>query len=519
MYRSPRASGRRSFRWLHGPIGALAWLAFGCGAEATLELTFIDPAQCAAFCVQSVSFRIDGGPAQTIACGEPASVSVDPDTPVELSVNATGDGFALRGQTVFTARPGRAIDISVPLVADGRPQILSIEPARDTLLGDTPVTITGDGFGQRSSNEDQRYGVSIDGRPVEIASWSDDEIVVLTSEAGPVEVSRCSVTSTTAVFSAPTVAYSTVQTTLTGCTDPRLVAGDAAEPAEGFDRLIAAFSCGGSRCDGAAVAQLAGTTGQVLQSFEPFDDCPYDVAVIPPGRGVVALEDETVVFENTGLSELAVLDRRGLQFSRVTVVVNNFVWLVGRDGAPWIWPAIGQAPVPAFTAELQTVSALDGPHFIGTAADDDFVYGRLAGETIDVQRPIGCGRPKVLARPRAGPLGSDRIVVACDDVVEVFESNGSPRRIDLPSGVGPLAAGATTRDGRVALLYTDTGVLIFVGLDTDDAWTATRAVMPAAEMPATRRALVRAPRSDHFYLTGAEFGEIVHADLTARADP
>ena len=510
-----------SRRYVAAAVGATLAMAH-CSPENTLELTLLTPEQCSLYCIDELQVIVGGDRTETVPCGAPVALSLDSADRTSVEVETVGPGFVHRAAFEADPRPGRTSVVDVTLIADEAPRIDGVIPQRSALLGPTPVDIRGARFG-RPADDPARLRVEVAGQPARIIDWTSEALRVETSRAGPVTVAWCGVSSEPADLVAGAVVYRDLPSP-TDCPRARLVAADgsATRGATVDNVLTAAFSCDDVRCERTQVVRFNGASGAAETRFEPVAGCPFDIArASEAGVGYLALDDRVTVFRSTDGAEEAVAS--SFRINTISVARDTFAVIAGRRDRPWVWPDLDLPREPAFRDVFSAATDLDGPYVVGVEPDGAFLFARVDDRTVAVRHPITCGVPRALARPDPGPHRSARVVVACDAAMDVFDNEQPTRQIPLPAGIGRVESAAMTTDGRIAVLYAQSNVLVYVGVD--DGWATVEPLPPIAdELPVCveprlldclELALVRAPLTNHFYLTGPRFDRLLQIDVAS----
>lgn len=485
---------------------AVLLLASSCASESQLAIGLMDPDQCETFCVTAFDVTVDGE-TQRIVCGEDADFGViAAGRPVPVVIKTVGRGYTLEGRADVDAEPGARIDVDIELIAQNGPRLDSVEPARNVLYGNTPVVLTGT-FG------DDRGTATVAGEPVEVRSWSATTVEIAANRAGEVVVRSCGVPTPPVTLEATEVRAEVIEPPLTTCAEPRFVAADPAT--DGTDDLFAVFECGAPACNSADVVRMDGATGDIRHEYLQVPGCPRDITVSDRAPSVLLthVDDDYSTWTITAsasedLMPQATTDKR---FRMVATPAPGRTTLIGVQFRPWTRTNPMVEPVQSFLGELETVADTDGPYFVGRTPNRVGVLVFARGRDVEASYDVRCTEPRILARPSPGLMLSERIVVVCDDVIELFDLvSGRPIGfVDIPREAQRITAGAAvTRDGKITIAYTSAGAIVYANVE--EGWATYEMLDAPLQMGPE---LVRAPRSDTFYLTGLQRGRVLRIAL------
>ncbi len=503
-------------------VAALA--VTGCARELPLSFSPVDRAQCAAFCADQLRVEVDGV-ATTHPCGEPIELDpVPPGEVVELVVTTVGAGIPLRGRVELTPVSGDEAQLPLALEPTARPVVDRVVPRfRRGLLGEAVIEIEGRSLG------DTPGVVRVGGAPVELLEgepWTAERVVARTPRVGEVVIERCG------VESAPVDAglYEPVMEALrpivtdARCPDGRMVGASALDLGT-TAQPFALFDCGPEAC-GATSTMLIGRLpreGRSLINFwRPEGTCPRALAQYEE-RGVYLADAGPLarcgltVGAAGGPLRCARLARTPTAAIALSTEVMDAAYAVapGAAGARALWLLDGAIATPILADQIPDTVALEGRYVLGQRGDDVAVH-LLQRDRIAASFPVpDCTTPLGLAVRAPWEDASPTVLVACAGQAHVFDLT---QRRDAPVARFALAE---LEPGRVALTVEGDRALVWdqAGgrLAFFDLPSGREVARLALEPTATSMALVRAARSDVFYLGGPRPGDVRRLDLDAEA--
>lgn len=471
---------------------------------------------CDDYCVDTFASQVfteDGaaslGPEREVACGEDI-VFLDLPAGTRVRVRAwvgQGGERRLEGEGgPVTVAAGKTTSVSVPLQALRSPVVLSVSPEpawpKDTL------TVTGTGFGEGRG----LHQVELDGRSLDVASWSDDTVIASlhSGDGGGLLVVRdCGVPSSSFPVRVLVDAPGRSSFSPLGCPGLTLTGVTAVS---GATDLVLAFAC-----DDPAEGYL--------QRYEPASCAPFGIptrldagpAAIAASRGApevfVATRDRPDLFRvplplpGSPPEPFSRLPEDASVSALAATTTTLFALASGTEARVWrvSLAAPGDAEVAIGDATPVAVAASPSRLFVaGIAPGGDPILAILPDDAprIDVRLP-GCGEPTAVA------TDGSRVAVACRGEGE----GGSVVGLDL-----------ATLDVSVETLSVEINILAIAMDRAGDAavgWDAGAGVLVAASLRPDRwhrvwkigewaagGPLVRHPSQDRFLTAGPSAGEV-----------
>ncbi len=473
---------------------------------------------CDDYCVDTFAAQVfteDGaaslGPEREVACGEDI-VFLDLPAGARVRVRAwVGQGGARRlegeGGPV-TVAAGETTSVSVPLQALAPPVVVSVSP-EPAWPGDT-LTITGTGLGEGRGV----HQVELDGRPLDVTSWSDGTVVASLhpdDDGGLLAVRDCGVPSSS--FPVRVLVDTPGRSSFSplGCPGLALAGATAVS---GTTDMVLAFAC-----DDPALGYL--------QRYEPVDCAPFGTptrlgagpAAVAASRGApevfVAMRDlpdlyrVPVPLPESPPEPFSRLPEDAAVSALAATITTLFALVPGTEARVWRVSLAAPGDPQVAIADVTPVAVAASPSRLfvaGLAAGGDPVLAILADDAprIDVRLP-GCAEPTAVAVATDG----SRVAVACRGEGEA----GAVVGLDV-----------ATLEVFVETLSVATNILAIAIDRTGDAavgWDAGAGVLVAASLRPDRwhRAwelggwtaggpLVRYPSQDHFLTAGPSAGEV-----------
>jgi len=280
--------------WL-GTLGLL-----GCPEADTqpafLTLNATDPAQCATYCLETLTVTLNGdtAPLASAVCGEPLQLEGLPyDTPIVLTLaglDAAGEVRALATSDSVVVSAGEVDSVDFTLVPTRVPRIDSVAVTDDTAI------ISGESLGEPAA-------VTLNGNPLTVTSRAPDgsqlEATLGGATSGTLLVSGCGSSSTPFALTVdvtPPPELKLVSTVIDVPCSGRLVAG---EPSTRTNGMLLGLDCGAdpNDCsDGAWVGDLGTGTSCTPTVWDTPTGCLVDMS-----RGPIEVRTHVALAEPRGL--------------------------------------------------------------------------------------------------------------------------------------------------------------------------------------------------------------------------
>lgn len=251
-------------------MGVAALVLLACSSETTLQIAALDPGECKAHCISSITVSLDGQ-ASEHRCGTPIEVGpLLPDRTHTLVLTTTSAyGLGLRQE--LKASAGSSPEVELPLAPSSLPRITQVElaPGQRAVFGHTRVVLQAELAAPAGP-----LGVQIAGVDAAVVATTTEQIEIEANGLGPVVLEHCGVASEPVELTAPALRERIYQLDLPGCPNPRFVSGTG-NRVDGT--VVAVFGCG-TDCSRTRLVSFDPMDPERAVSLADLDSCPVDVA-------------------------------------------------------------------------------------------------------------------------------------------------------------------------------------------------------------------------------------------------